>query len=261
MCLMCVLKEASVQKENVRISAEDAARKIAESLFGKEAVEEALADQSEPTEEESQAAEFLADAIFGSMFGADALASVKQAQQKTKEEEEAKGVNPLEIFFEIQRDLGDETTAVQAEAFADRIYVSLYGEEELAKTKASAEVQAFLASKRAGSNQASKRTEPTIGSVGGDPKTAPEFLQRAQQHMDDRAVTYDNAQGERSMEKTVEIFNTLRNQQLTEADGWTFMAILKMVRANQGQFKSDNYEDLVAYTALLGEAEAKAQAA
>lgn len=71
--------------------------------------------------------------------------------------------------------------------------------------------------------------------------------------MTDRAKTYDKPQGERSMEATVKMFNTLKGTKLSAADGWEFMVLLKLVRANQGDFKSDNYEDLVAYAALAGE--------
>lgn len=91
------------------------------------------------------------------------------------------------------------------------------------------------------------------------PSTAPEFLAQAKKHMQDRASTYDKPEGERSMANTVAAFNTITGKDLSEQDGWLFMALLKMVRANQGNFKSDNYEDLVAYAALLGEAAVKAQ--
>ena len=36
--------------------------------------------------------------------------------------------------------------------------------------------------------------------------------------------------------------------------GWLFMAILKMVRSQQGDYRADNYEDGAAYFALMGEA-------
>ena len=36
--------------------------------------------------------------------------------------------------------------------------------------------------------------------------------------------------------------------------GWLFMAILKMVRSQQGNYRADNYEDLAAYSSLMGEA-------
>jgi len=35
------------------------------------------------------------------------------------------------------------------------------------------------------------------------------------------------------------------------------MEILKMVRASQGEFRADNYEDGAAYAALAGEAAAR----
>lgn len=91
------------------------------------------------------------------------------------------------------------------------------------------------------------------------PHTAPEFLAQAKAHMEDRAATYDNPEGERSMGKTIEAFNAITGKNLTETDGWLLMTLLKAVRANQGEFKSDNYEDLTAYAALLGESAVKAQ--
>jgi hypothetical protein len=86
-----------------------------------------------------------------------------------------------------------------------------------------------------------------------------DILRAAAQHMEDRASTYDSPGGERSMEKTVEIFNTLtrasfRESLMSTEQGWLFMAILKIVRSQQGEFKLDNYEDLAAYAALAAEA-------
>lgn len=90
---------------------------------------------------------------------------------------------------------------------------------------------------------------------------AHEFLEAGIGHMKDRAVAYDSASGERSMEKTVAIFNALLAEKLltplTEEDGWNFMQILKLVRSKQGGFKADNYEDGAAYAGLAGEAAAK----
>lgn len=87
--------------------------------------------------------------------------------------------------------------------------------------------------------------------------TAVDFLARAAGHMADRAVTYDSPDGERSIAKTVEAFNALTNHNLTAQDGWLLMLLLKIARANQGDFKLDNYEDLVAYSALLSESAAQ----
>ena len=81
-----------------------------------------------------------------------------------------------------------------------------------------------------------------------------DVLKAAAGHIGDRASTYDAPQGERSMAKTVAMFNALRGEDvLTEEDGWMLMAILKIVRSQQGNFKLDNYEDLAAYAALAAE--------
>lgn len=82
---------------------------------------------------------------------------------------------------------------------------------------------------------------------------AHEFLEKALGHMQDRATTYDSAKGERSMGKTVAMFNAMYEQELTEEQGWAFMCLLKLVRTSQGDFRADNYEDLAAYAGLMGE--------
>lgn len=57
------------------------------------------------------------------------------------------------------------------------------------------------------------------------------------------------------MAATVAAFNAIARADLTEADGWMFMALLKMVRLTQrSTYHADSAEDLVAYAALLGEA-------
>lgn len=90
---------------------------------------------------------------------------------------------------------------------------------------------------------------------------AHEFLEAGIGHMKDRAATYDAPSGERSMEKTINIFNELLAEKLrkplSEEDGWNFMEILKLVRSKQGEFKADSYEDRAAYAGLAGEAAAK----
>ena len=82
---------------------------------------------------------------------------------------------------------------------------------------------------------------------------AHEFLENALGHMQDCAATYDSAKGERSMGKTVAMFNAMYEQELTEEQGWSFMCLLKLVRTSQGDFRADNYEDLAAYAGLMGE--------
>ena len=64
-----------------------------------------------------------------------------------------------------------------------------------------------------------------------------------------RGKGYDKGQ-ERSMEATVTAFNAVTGLELTEAQGWQFMMMLKMVRENR-QHKDDNILDLACYGALL----------
>lgn len=89
------------------------------------------------------------------------------------------------------------------------------------------------------------------------PPKAHDILTVAAKHMQDRAATYDQPQGERSISKTVAMFNTLTGNTLTDEQGWLFMACLKMVRAQQGGYRADSYEDGAAYFALAGESAAQ----
>lgn len=145
-----------------------------------------------------------------------------------------------------------EKAQADAIAFANRVIEGLEKLEQ-AEDEDDSEISIkviSLADLFADSEQAptySRKAEST------QPTTAPDFLVQAKKHMDDRAATYDKPEGERSMANTVEAFNTITGHELSEKDGWLLMSILKMVRANQGEFKQDNYEDLVAYTALLAE--------
>lgn len=89
-------------------------------------------------------------------------------------------------------------------------------------------------------------------------KSYPEMvLANAAGHISDRAVTYDQEEGERSMAKTVAAFNALTGLNLTEEQGWLFMIQLKAARSQQGKYKPDNYEDGAAYFALMSEAGSK----
>lgn len=86
--------------------------------------------------------------------------------------------------------------------------------------------------------------------------SAVNILEKAADHLKNRADTYDSPGGERSIGATVQAFNAITGDGLmnSEERGWLFMAILKMVRSQQGNYKADNYEDLAAYSALMGEA-------
>ena len=87
--------------------------------------------------------------------------------------------------------------------------------------------------------------------------SAAHILQTAAKHMQDRAATYDQQGGERSIHKTVTMFNILTGAGLTDEQGWLFMTCLKMVRAQQGRYRADSYEDGAAYFALAGESAAQ----
>lgn len=83
--------------------------------------------------------------------------------------------------------------------------------------------------------------------------TAHRVLEKAKNHMQDRATTYDCPEGERSMRKIVDMFNQLIGGDLSEEEGWLFMTLVKMVRSQQGKLRMDSYEDGAAYFALAGE--------
>lgn len=84
------------------------------------------------------------------------------------------------------------------------------------------------------------------------------ILQRSAQHMQERSKVYDKPEGERSMAATVAAFNAITGHELTEAEGWLFMALLKGVRAFQRPgYHADSVEDMAAYVALMGEAKAR----
>jgi hypothetical protein len=81
------------------------------------------------------------------------------------------------------------------------------------------------------------------------------FLELAAGLMHERGKTYDQPGGERSMERTVRAFNTITGREMTEAEGWLFMQILKDVRQWQNpKFHKDSAEDCIAYAALKAEA-------
>jgi len=84
---------------------------------------------------------------------------------------------------------------------------------------------------------------------------AHEFLGKAQALMLERGKQYDKPEGERSMARTVQAFNAITGQDLTESEGWMLMAVLKQVRLfTRPGFHADSAEDAVAYVSLLAEA-------
>lgn len=78
------------------------------------------------------------------------------------------------------------------------------------------------------------------------------LLQTASETIGNRAAIRDT-DTERSMARTVNIFNAMTGLNLTERQGWEFMISLKLARGQQGGFNEDDYVDLAGYTALLAE--------
>ena len=81
---------------------------------------------------------------------------------------------------------------------------------------------------------------------------AKEILVTGANLIDERGTGRDQGK-ERSMLACVEAFNAVFNTELTETQGWLFMALLKMSRSKGGEFNSDDYIDGAAYFALAGE--------
>ena len=78
------------------------------------------------------------------------------------------------------------------------------------------------------------------------------ILKKSCEHLSDRASSYDK-NGGRSIPRIVKSFNAVTGHNLTAEQGWLFMSLVKIVRTQQGDYRADNYEDLAAYSALMGE--------
>jgi hypothetical protein len=87
------------------------------------------------------------------------------------------------------------------------------------------------------------------------PEPAIGFLEEARKAMEDRAKLRDTPQGERTAKKIAAVFNALTGHDLTESDAWTFLIVMKLVRAQTGKYNRDDYVDLSAYSSLKGECE------
>ena len=81
---------------------------------------------------------------------------------------------------------------------------------------------------------------------------AKEMLVTGANLIDERGSGRDHGE-ERSMRCCVEAFNAVFDKDLTETQGWLFMALLKMSRSKGGDFNGDDYVDGAAYIALAGE--------
>ena len=84
--------------------------------------------------------------------------------------------------------------------------------------------------------------------------TAPQLLNRAANIMERRGAQYDKPEGERSMGAVVKMFNVATGRDLSEAEGWMLMVLLKMVRDRQRDVAhQDSCEDMIAYASLYSE--------
>lgn len=83
-----------------------------------------------------------------------------------------------------------------------------------------------------------------------------EFLQAAIDVQAERGKQYDTPEGERSMGRTVAAFNVITGRDLTEAEGWLLLQVLKDVRQwqNPTHYHHDSALDCVAYASLKAEA-------
>lgn len=87
------------------------------------------------------------------------------------------------------------------------------------------------------------------------PPTATDYLHNAAAIMEERGKQYDQAGGERSMGKCINAFNTITGHELSEAEGWLLLQLLKDVRQWQRKgFHRDSADDCIAYAALKAEA-------
>lgn len=87
--------------------------------------------------------------------------------------------------------------------------------------------------------------------------SAPDLLIMAADTIANRAAERDNADGERSMARAVQMFNVWRGPRahtpMNEPDGWAFMVFLKLARAAEGKHRQDDWVDGAAYMALCCE--------
>lgn len=87
--------------------------------------------------------------------------------------------------------------------------------------------------------------------------SAPDLLIMAADTIGNRAAERDTADGERSMERAVQMFNVWRGPRaalgMTEHEGWAFMVFLKLARAAEGKHRQDDWVDGAAYMALCCE--------
>lgn len=100
-----------------------------------------------------------------------------------------------------------------------------------------------------------ERVEIETGNVHM-PTTAPAFLQSAINTLTQRGKDYDKPEGERSAAAVAVAFNAITGRNLTEAEVWLVLQLVKDVRQwqNPDRYHADSALDCVAYAALKAEA-------
>ncbi len=94
-----------------------------------------------------------------------------------------------------------------------------------------------------------------FGTLEPTNRKAEEFLHQAAELMAERGKEYDKPTGERSMGQSVNAFNAITGRDLSEAEGWLLMSLVKRVRQySTPSYHKDSAEDAVAYAALEAEA-------
>lgn len=87
------------------------------------------------------------------------------------------------------------------------------------------------------------------------PTTAPQFLQSALSTLTQRGKDYDKPEGERSASAVAVAFNAITGKQITDAEVYLVLQLVKDVRQWQcADFHADSALDCVAYAALKAEA-------
>lgn len=98
------------------------------------------------------------------------------------------------------------------------------------------------------------------GATNDDRHDATSLMAAGIVKINQRAITHDKGDGERSMAATVEAFNALTGCDLNESEGWVFLMVSKMAIGCQGgPFNPKTYSDLASFAGLTGECEAKRQ--
>lgn len=91
-----------------------------------------------------------------------------------------------------------------------------------------------------------------------DSAQAADILTKSAGLLEERGKRYDKADGTSSMDRAVAALNTITGHNLTEADGWLLMLMLKLSRATaKAEYHADSYEDAAAFVGLMAVARRK----